>query len=305
MRSRGGSEEALSGQRLVIGPWAHGSTYGPYPDHSFGPFSPHDALDVAELQLRFFARWLRGDVNGLDGEPPVRIFVMGENRWREEDDWPLARARETAWYLRRDGGLAREAPGDEAPDEYRYDPRDPAPTIGGPTSLPAKMMKANSGPLDQSRLEQREDVLTYASEALAQPLEVTGPLSVILHAATEGADTDFVAKLVDIQPDGQAIVLAEGVLRARFREGFDRELLVEPGRAYEFTIDLGATSNVFLGGHRLGLLVTSSSFPRFDRNPNTGNALGIDGPEDLRAVRQTVFHDAQRPSRLLLPVVPR
>lgn len=297
--------EGTPAPRLLVGPWAHGSTYGPYPDHSFDVFGGADALDVPGLQLRFFARHLRGEANGLDDEAPVRIFVMGENRWRDEDDWPLARATEEAWHLRGGGGLTREAPGDEPPDEYVYDPNDPAPTIGGPTSLPARLMKPNSGPLDQRRLADRPDVLVFVSEPFEEPVEVTGPIALVLHAATDAPDTDFVAKLVDVRPDGTSIILAEGVLRARFREGFERELMVEPGRPYEFRLDLAATSNVFLAGHRAGLLVTSSSFPRFDRNPNTGNPLGVDGPGDLRPARQAVFHDAARPSRLLLPVVPR
>jgi putative CocE/NonD family hydrolase len=305
MRTRGGSERARAGTRLLVGPWAHGSTYGPYPDHSFELFAPDDAIDVSELQLRFFAHQLLGEANGLDEEQPVRIFVMGENRWRDEDDWPLRRARETAWYLRDNGRLTREGPGDEAPDEFVYDPKDPAPTIGGPTSLPAKMMKPNSGPLDQSKLQDRGDVLAYTSATLDEPLEVTGPLAVRLHAATSATDTDFVAKLVDVWPDGTAIVLAEGVLRTRFREGFDRERPVDPDRPYEYRIDLAATSNVFLEGHRIRLLITSSSFPRFDRNPNTGHPMGVDGPDDLCPARQTVFHDAGRPSCLWLPVVPR
>jgi putative CocE/NonD family hydrolase len=290
--------------RLLVGPWAHGSAYGPYPDHSFDPFSPDDAIDVPELQLRFFAHHLSGEPNGLEEEPPVRIFVMGENRWRDEDDWPLARARETLWYLRANGALSPEAPADERPDEFVYDPDDPAPTIGGPTSLPARMMKPNSGPLDQRRLLERGDVLAYTSQPLEQALEVTGPLAVRLHAATSAPDTDFVAKLVDVWPDGTATILAEGVLRLRFREGFDREVLAEPDRPYAFTIDLAATSNVFLPGHRIQVLITSSSFPRFDRNPNTGNPLGIDGSEALRPAHQTVFHDGERPSHVLLPVVP-
>jgi putative CocE/NonD family hydrolase len=291
--------------RLLVGPWAHGSTYGPYPDHSFDLFAPDDAVDVAALQLRFFAHHLRSEANGLRDEAPVRIFVMGDNRWRDEDDWPLARARETAWYLRAGGELTRDPPGEESPDEFVYDPSDPAPTIGGPTSLPARMMKANSGPLDQRRLQDRSDVLVFTSAPLAEPFEVTGALAVQLHAATDAQDTDFVAKLVDVGPDGSAIILAEGLLRARFREGFDREVPVEPGRPYAYTIDLAATSNVFQPGHRIGLFVTSSSFPRFDRNPNTGNPIGIDGAEALLPARQTIFHDRERPSRLLLPVVSR
>jgi putative CocE/NonD family hydrolase len=293
------------GTRLLVGPWAHGSTYGPYPDHSFELFAPEDAADVPGLQLRFFARHLHGERNGLDDEAPVRLFVMGENRWRDEDDWPLARAEATEWYLRANGELSREPPGDEAADEYVYDPNDPAPTIGGPTSLPSRMMKANSGPLDQRRLQERADVLVYVSATLDEPLEVTGPLAVRLHASTSAPDTDFVAKLVDVWPDGTAIILAEGLLRARFREGFDRELHVEPGRPYVYTIDLAATSNAFLPGHRIGVLVTSSSFPRFDRNPNTGNPLGIDAAADLQPARQTVYHDRERASHVVLPVVPR
>ena len=303
MRTRGGSAAARAGQRLLVGPWAHGSTYGPYPEHAFDLFGQEATIDVSALQLRFFARHLLGEENGLDEEPPVRIFVMGENRWRDEEDWPLACATESRWYLRAGGRLARDGPGDESSDEYVYDPHDPAPTLGGPTSLPARMMKMNSGPLDQSRLEGRGDVLAYTSDPFDERLEVTGPLELILHAATSATDTDFVAKLTDVRPDGSAIILAEGVLRARFREGFDREVLVEPDRAYEYRIELGATSNVFLPGHRIRLLVTSSSFPRFDRNPNTGHPLGVDGEADLCAARQRIFHDARRPSHLLLPVV--
>jgi putative CocE/NonD family hydrolase len=304
MRARAGSEAARTGTRLLVGPWAHGSAYGPYPDHSFEKFAPTDAVDVAEIQLRYFARHLQTNSNGLDDEAPVRIFVMGANRWRDEDDWPLARAQQTAWYLRANGLLTREPPREEPADEFVYDPNDPAPTVGGPTSLPARLMKANSGPLDQRKLTGRADVLAYKSSPLAEPLEVTGPLAVQLHAATSAVDTDFVAKLVDLAPDGTATILAEGVVRTRFREGFDRELPVEPDRPYEFRIDLGATSNVFGAGHSVGLLVTSSSFPRFDRNPNTGRPLGVDGREDLVPAFQHLFHDSERPSRLLLPVVP-
>ena len=305
LRREGGSEAARSGSRLVVGPWAHGSTYGPYPDHGFDAFAPEDRIDLDALQLRFFDRHLNGAASGLDEEAPVRIFVMGENRWRDEDDWPLARAQEERWFLHGGGLLSREEPGDEPEEGYVYDPEDPAPTIGGPTSLPGRFLRTNSGPLDQRKIEERADVLVYSSDPLDRPLEVTGPLALVLHAATSAPDTDFVGKLCDVAPDGYSRILAEGVLRARFREGFNRPQLVEPGRAYQYRIDLVATSNVFLRGHRIRLSVTSSSFPRFDRNPNSGNELGEDGPEDLRPARQTVFHDAGRPSHLVLPVVAR
>ena len=309
MRAEGGSEPARSGARLLIGPWAHGSTYGAYPDHGFEEFAPADRIDLAALQAAFFARHLQGAETDGD-EPPVRIFVMGENRWRDEPAWPLARARPERWYLRtgasdgEGGALSPEAPGAEAHDEYVYDPGDPAPTLGGPTSLPGKFLRTNSGPVDQRPIEKRDDVLVYSSATLERRLEVTGPLELVLHAATDAPDTDFVAKLCDVSPDGVSRILAEGILRARFREGFDRPRAIERGVALEYRIDLVATSNVFLPGHRLRLSVTSSSFPRFDRNPNSGKTLGTDTEADLRPARQTIFHDAERPSHLVLPVVP-
>ena len=308
MRAGAGSEAARAGSRLVIGPWAHGSTYGAYPDHSFKELGQEDRPDLAQLQIGFFARHLQGREDGGEGAP-VRIFVMGENRWRDESEWPLARARSERWFLRRDPGdedggrLSPEPPAAEQPCEYVYDPRDPAPTLGGPTSLPGKFLSTNAGPVDQRELERRTDVLVYSSDPLEQPLEVTGPLKLVLNAATDAPDTDFVAKLSDVAPEGTSRILAEGVLRARFREGFRDPRPVEPGAALEYRIDLVATSNVFLAGHRIRLSVTSSSFPRFDRNANSGKPLGTDTEEDLRPARQTVFHDTDLPSHLVLPVV--
>jgi hypothetical protein len=307
MRREAATEQACSGTRLLVGPWAHGSTYGTYPDHQFDVFGPEAKIDLEALQLRFFARHLRDQHHELDAEPPVRIFVMGENRWRDEDDWPLARAHTQRWYLHRevdrDGALSPEPPGEEPHDGYLYDPADPALTLGGPTSLPAPFMRTNSGPTDQRPLEPRADVLVYSSAPLERPLEVTGPLRCVLYAATSATDTDFVAKLCDVDPEGVSRILAEGVLRARYLQGFDRGRPVTPNRPCEYSIDLVATSNVFRAGHQIRLLVTSSSFPRFDRNANTGNPIGSDRHEDLLVARQTVFHDGQRPSHLLLPVV--
>jgi hypothetical protein len=304
MRSTGGSDAARSGTRLVVGPWAHGSTYGAYPDHSFQAFRPDDRLDLDALAIDFFDRHLRAEPADRD-EPPVRIFVMGENRWRGEDGWPLSRASAAPWYLHGGGRLSPEPPGEEPPDEYDFDPRDPAPTIGGPTSLPGRFMRTNSGPMDQRPVEARPDLLVYTSEPLAEPLEVTGPLGAVIHAATTARDADFVVKLCDVDPDGLSRILAEGVLRARFRDGFERPVAVEPARPYEYGIDLVATSNVFLPGHRIRVAVTSSSFPRFDRNAGTGQPTGTDTDDDLREARQTVFHDGVRPSHVLLPVVAR
>jgi putative CocE/NonD family hydrolase len=300
IRAEGATERARTRSRLLIGPWAHGSTYGAYPDHAFKEFGGEDQIDVGRAQLEFF-RALLDDAD--DDESPVRIFVMGENRWRSEGDWPLARARSECWFLHADGGLSTDPPGDEPPGEYVYDPADPAPTLGGPTSLPAAFMRTNSGPMDQRRVEERDDVLVFSSEPLAEPLEVTGPLEVVLHAATSARDTDWVAKLCDVDEDGVSRILAEGVIRARYRQGLSRPVLVEPDAVCEYRIDLVATANVFAPGHRIRVAITSASFPRFDRNPNTGHELGADRDDDLVVARQRVFHDADRPSHIRLPVI--
>lgn len=312
MRDEAGSPEARTGTRLLVGPWGHGSAFGAYPDHSLEGFGPNDRIDLAELQLRFFRDHLGGaDPRAEPEEAPVRIFVMGENAWRDEHEWPLARARAERWFLRsagdaagNGGELSPEAPTGEPEDEYVYDPRDPAPTIGGPTSLPGRMMRPSAGPLDQGPLERRPDVLVYSSRPLERPLEVTGPLELVLHAASSAPDTDFVAKLCDVDPEGRSRILAEGVLRARYREGFEEPAAPEPDRVHEYRIDLVATSNVFLPGHLIRLDVTSSSFPRFDRNANSGGPVGEDTEDSLAPARQRVFHDASRPSHLILPVVP-
>lgn len=266
--------------------------------------------DLASRQVAFFEHHLKGEPR--DPRAPVRLFVMGENRWRDEQEWPLARARATRWYLHSDGRAAGEggtltpvAPADEAPDVYLYDPRDPCPTAGGPNFLPGLEIACNAGPLDQRAVEARPDVLVYTSAALDEPLEVTGPLTMVLYAATTAADTDFVARLSDVHPDGSALLLAEGILRARFRDGCETPKPIEPGRVTEYRINLVATSNLFKAGHRVRVDITSSSFPRFDANPNTGHPLGQDGPGDLQWAVQTVLHTAQYPSHIVLPEIPR
>lgn len=303
MRSYAATPAARERTRLVIGPWAHGSAYGPYPDHSFQAFDNQD-IDLDGLALDFLAEQCGAVAAGGGGSAPVRIFVMGDDVWREEDDWPLARARETPWYLRAGGGLSPEPPGDEPPDEYVYDPDDPAPTIGGPTSLPGRFLrKGNAGPLDQRPVEERPDVLVYSSEPLGEPLEVTGELTFVLHAASDAPDTDWIVKLCDVDADGFSRLLVEGVLRARYRNGFGEPERLEPGSVQEYAIDLSATSNAFARGHRIRIDLTSSSFPRFDRNPNVLVPPAEVVETDLRPARQTVFHDSGRASHVILPVI--
>jgi uncharacterized protein len=301
-------------QKLLIGPWSHMSQGELIGELSFGFRSSaafiDGQMDFMSLQLRWFDHWLRDQANGIDTEPPIKLFVMGENVWRYESEWPLRRAVPTAFYLhsagrantsRGDGSLSTEVPGDESADRYTYDPRDPVPTIGGATLLHAAYP---AGARDQRANERRGDVLVYTSEPLTEDVEVTGPVSVTLWAASSARDTDFVARLVDVFPDGRAITLTDGIIRARARDGLAApESLIDPGRAYAYEIDLWATSNLFREGHCIRLDVTSSSFPRWDRNHNTGAENGLD---DILAIAdQVILHDAAHPSRLHLPIVPR
>ncbi len=288
--------------RLIVGPWSHGVQTNRVGERTFGFASSQGFIDLRtdlmSMQLRWFDQWLRGVDTGITRDPPVKLFVMGTNVWRDEADWPLARAVETPWYLSAGGALATRPPGSETPDSYTYDPADPTPTRGGALLMAPEFP---AGPHDQRPVESRPDVLSFTSAPLERDLEVTGPVRVHVWAASSAPDTDFVARLCDVFPDGRSMSLCDGIVRARFRDGATVSLL-EPGKAYEFVIDLWATSNVFRSGHRIRLDVASASFPRWDRNPNTGHDLGVDA--ELAVARQTLFHDAAHPSRVILPVVP-
>ncbi|KAA2262689.1 CocE/NonD family hydrolase [Solihabitans fulvus] len=295
------------GQRLILGPWGHGGVWGGYPDHRL-PDMPGADLDLTGVALEFLAGQLGDGVPhreqlGLSEDEPVLLYVMGAGRWRRESTWPPARAVPTPWYLRADGGLSPEPPGDEPTDSFRYDPADPAPTVGGPVMIPGMVLGSSFGPLDNRSVEARPDVLTYTSAPLSAPVEVTGQLSAVLFAATTAADTDFVVKLSDVRPDGASRLLAEGIVRARYRHGTHRPLPVRPGAIERYRVDLVATSTVFQAGHRIRVTVTSSSFPRFDRNLNTGGPIGAEDLRQARVATQTVWHSAVRPSHVLLPVV--
>ena len=315
VRAKGATDEARTGSRLLLGPWTH--TTPPLPqsgDVDFGlragyTLSPL-TMDVDAIYFRFLDYWLRGIDDGFTDEAPARIYVMGEDVWRSEEEWPLARAVETEYFLSSggnanssagDGALATEPGAGERPDVYLYDPFHPVPSVGGQLCCyPAKFCP---GVFDQRAVEARPDVLVYVTPPLARDIEVTGPVRLHLWAATTAADTDFTAKLVDVYPDGQARNLTDGIIRARYRQGTDAARPISPGEPTEYTIDLWATSNLFRRGHRIALEVSSSNFPRFDRNLNTGHVLGADA--QMRPAVQTVFHDREHPSRLVLPVVPR
>ena len=311
MRENGVTANARRGQKLLIGPWQH-STRGTsvVGSHYFGLAADAQAIDLDGTHFRWFDYWLKGIDNGIMDEPPVRIFVMGDNAWRSEKEWPLARAQSVNYYfhsqgkansLKGNGILSTQPPGEEPPDVFLYNPADPVPTRGG--ALCCNPYFAANGAFEQSEIEAREDVLVYSTPPLEQEVEVTGPISVTLWAATSATDTDFTAKLVDVCEEGCARNLTDGIIRARYRDSMSSPKLVESGKVYRYAIDLWATSNVFKRGHRIRVEVSSSNFPRFDRNTNTGGVIA--GDAGFKPALQTVLHQAQYPSHIALPIVPR
>ncbi|HVC45195.1 MAG TPA: CocE/NonD family hydrolase, partial [Candidatus Binataceae bacterium] len=309
MKARGASDAARR-QRLMMGPWNHAL---PLPNLvgqvDMGFRASPISVDLDGQQLEWFDYWLKGKANGAAEGAPVNLYVMGRNEWREEKAWPLPGTEWRRYYLHSrgransaygDGALATDTPGAEPPDSYLYNPLSPVPTMGGglccyPNSVPG-------GAFDQAAVEHRADVLVYSTEPLAEDLEVTGPVKLTLYASSSAPDTDFTAKLVDVGPCGFARNLTDGIIRARVRESQTDPTLITPGKVYEFTIDMWSTANLFKAGHRIRLEVSSSNFPRFDRNPNTGHDLFADA-ETCPAL-QTVMHERSFASHLTLPVIP-
>ena len=297
--------------RLMVGPWTHGDFGSTQGDLDFGIGSSEYFLDyegdLTDAHLRFFDATLKGEEDRLEGTPPVKLFVMGENRWRDYDGWPPPGSREEEWHLHSDGSLRREPGGTgDKPASYDYDPQDPVPTVGGSILL-ADIHRP--GPRDQRGIEARPDVLVYTGPLLKSPYTVLGPVYATLFAASSAPDTDFVARLVDVYPDGRAICVTDGILRASARESYPAPRVIrpvapspiEPGEVYEYVIDLWATGITFLPGHRIRVEVASSSHPRWERNLNTGE--GAFGSSRAEVARQTIFQDAGRPSRITLTVV--
>ena len=309
IRDHAGTKEAREKTQLLVAIGGHsgwGRTIGELDFGAEAPFDENLAI------LDWYDYLFKGKQNRFASTNPVKIFVMGDNKWREEKQWPLARTRQTQYVLS-SGGHAQTAAGDgvlleradskgNGSDTYTYDPANPVPTVGGPLCCGSAELLGR-GPRDQRKVEARADVLVYSTAPLASDVEVTGPVMLDLFAASTGVDTDFTAKLVDVAPDGAAYNITEGILRARYRNSMVQAELIEPGKTYKYRIDLWSTSKVFLKGHRIRLEVSSSNFPRFDRNPNTGRTTAESS--DLRKANNTVFHDAEHPSTLILPVIPR
>ncbi|WP_428277076.1 CocE/NonD family hydrolase [Candidatus Palauibacter sp.] len=310
MTAGAATPRARAQNRTLIGPWSHEipetRTVG---DLDFGPGA---WVDVREEERRWFDWRLRGVDDGIGEDPPLRWFTTGANRWRDGAEWPPPGTEEVPWYLHSHGRANRddeawldpEPPGDEPSDRFEYDPRDPAPSLGG--NLSSRLITTHAetpmrgGPVEQAPLERRPDVLVYTSRVLEGDLEVTGPVEVVLYAESSGRDTDFVARVTDVDPAGGSFVLTEGILRARYRGGLSRTELLEPGEAAEFRIRLYPMSHVFLAGHRIRLQITSSCFPRFSRNLNTGEDVGTG--TRMRTARNTVLHSAACPSHVRLPI---
>ena len=355
------SEQNSSPQRLIVGPWSHVGMRGDATwtlDVDFGESSRWGVRHYFDRQLEYFERWLPDHATGHPAaEAPVQIFVMGGGsgrrtelgkldhggRWRDEWEWPLARAVPTEFFLHGDGSLGTERAGNDAPRTFTYDPDDPVPTIGGLYCAvgefprageglepmwarllnPALMLRniMTPGPADQKesadfftarepyqRLSERKDVLVYQTAPLAKAIEVTGRIPVELWIASSALDTDFTAKLIDVYPpnedypEGYDMLLNDSIIRCRYRDGFDHEVMMEPGTPYKVTMLLPPTSNLFAAGHRIRIDVSSSNFPRLERNPNTGEPIG----RHTKMVKadQTVFADAEHPSKIVLPVIP-
>ncbi|MDA1314497.1 MAG: CocE/NonD family hydrolase [Acidobacteria bacterium] len=304
MSKRGKTETARKGSNLIIGPWGHGPSQKTG-DIDFGATAPVDSMAI---QLRWYDYWLKGIQNGVDTDPPVKLFTMGANEWMWENEYPLARTRYTELYLhsggkanskRGDGTLTWDKPvSNESADKYTYDPDAPVPSVGGNnccgTPTPA-------GPRDQNEVENRQDVLVYTSEFIEEPVRIAGPVKVVLYASSDAVDTDFVAKLVDVYPDGKAYNMAEGIMRARYHNSLEKPELLEPGKIYKFEIDMVGTSVEFQQGHRIRVQIASSHFPQFDRNPNTGKPFGTSA--EVKIANQTIIHSGANPSHIVLPII--
>src|SRR5262245_53558683 len=308
MRKSAATQEARDGQRLLVGPWAHAGTS---PEGKIGDvvFGKQAVLDMNATIAKWGDFALKGIKNEFAGESPVRIFVMGDNVWRDEKEFPLARAQNTKYYFHSnkgansvggDGALSTKPPDKEKPDTYEYDPQNPTPTIGGRLCCGAAIQP---GPFDQRPNESRPDVLVFSTPPLERDVEVTGYITAELYAATSAPDTDFTAMIVDVDPSGYARFLTDGVVRGRYLNSTERAEPIEPGKVFKYTVDLWATSNVFKAGHRIRVYISSSNFPRFNRNHNTGEpALGA---TKMVKANQTIYHDADHPSAIILPIIPK
>lgn len=311
---REGTDHAKKNARLIIGYWRHGGPY-PHTNNNYTKLGDFDfgadaLLDLEAYELRWFDYWLKGFRNNIMNEPKVKLFVMGENKWRDAAEWPLPETKYTKYYFHSNGPANTEygegylnvtSPGEEPSDKYIYDPSDPVPSIRGGTGARGGV---SSDPVDQRVNEKRMDVLCYTSEVLKEDIEVVGPVKIILYASSSAQDTDFCGKLVDVHPNGAAYNVcyaASGLITARFRESVEKPSFIAPGKAYEYEIKLRPTGNVFKKGHRIRVEISSSDFPIFNRNLNAGKDPYTS--TDSVEAHQTIYHDKEHPSHIVLPII--
>ncbi|MDD1716139.1 MAG: CocE/NonD family hydrolase [Methanolinea sp.] len=302
-----GSRIARENQKLVMGPYCHNPWSQVVGACDLGA-AASNTVDM--LQLRWYDHWLKGKENGIMEEPRVRYFVLGENTWKESRQWPPAPSGPVSLYLHSggmanslggDGTLSRDPPGDQPPDVYVYDPRDPTPSMGGQSCCIPGV--SPMGPADQRSVEASNQVLVYTGSPLDRPATIAGPVEAFLWVATDAPDTDFCVKLVDVSPDGRAVNLTSGILRMKYRKSLENPELLSPGEVYPVRIFGGSTAAVFRADHRIRLEVASSNFPCWDRNTNTGDNPMKDGYTEIRTATQQVFHDQARPSHIVLTVL--
>jgi len=306
------THDARSKTKLIIGHWSHQiapwgrvpmGENGEYADRTFGK----QALsDVIEMHMHWYDQRLKGINTGVDEEAPIKLFVMGKNIWRDEYEWPLERTKWTKFYLSSSGNAVNDGGGlypeiknnDQTSDSFIYDPANPVPSLGSQYQT-----YDFCGPHDRSHIQRRPDVLTFTTDVLTEDMEITGPISATIWASSDAKDTDFTATLTDLEPDGKAIALCEGIVRARFRNGTENPQMMVPGEIYKFEIDMWNTSNNFNKGHRIRIEISSSNFPRYNRNLNSGNPIVSD--IDINIANQTVYHGSKYPSYVNLPVIPK
>ncbi|MBF6330984.1 CocE/NonD family hydrolase [Nocardia transvalensis] len=313
MVKSGGSDEARRNQRLVIGPWDHVGWGRPGTNVSapmLAAAGPAGDSPVNELMLAWFDHFLKGKDTAVSGRPRVDYFVMGANRWKQADAWPLPNTKWTTYYFSGDGNmslpgrkgaLTPDAPKDpQEPDRYYYNPLDPVPSAGGHSCCGAST--GPQGPFDQYVVEQRSDVLTYTTDPMPTDTEITGPTEVKLWAASTAPDTDFTAKLVAVAPDGSTVNLNNGIIRAAFRDSLEHPTPIVPGQPYQYTIRIWPTSYLVKAGSRIRLEISSSDYPQYAPNPNTGEPFGQSA--NTQGATQTIFHDPDHPSSVVLPIIP-
>lgn len=303
MKAHAGSDKARKFTRCIIGPWTHKGALV----EGMGLGDSVMLKDIEKIRNRFRENILKNpEIDPVPDEPALKYFMMGLNEWRESATWPIEGIRKTEYYLHSmrgantrfgDGSLNKETPVNELPDTFIYDPGNPVPTNGG------CVLTLPSGVFDQSKIEERSDILVFSTDLLAENVEVAGNVRLTLFASSNTPDTDFTVKLIDVYPDGRALNICDGIIRARYRKSMTKSEFLKGNQIYEYDIDCWETANCFRMGHQIRIEVSSSNFPRFDRNPNTGHKVGID--DELRIAKQTIYHDKKHPSRLILPVLTR